>query len=431
MTRVCRHTGLSITLAACITISAVAGFGAERAQAQMFSSMSRGGAAGMVVSKRSLEEYSELLGLSAEQKATIKTLHEGYRAAVDAMNEEFEGKQEAIQEKARDGDMSVFQKELPELMKEQAEKSRGLTKQFLDDMKATLTPEQSEKWPSVERTRRRETGMIGGFFSGADVDLVSLAKSEHVDVSGAGVIDAIEAYETEMDQKLKEIEIQRSEMRKMDDKGGAITIAVVDDGGGAKVSGDNRLKVIAEQSKMLRDINERHVQKIGAALSDEDRAKFEQAFERRAYPRIYKQAYAMDLLEAAGGMDDLSAEQQAKIAAARQQYESRLKSLNQTWEESQRTAEEVSGIGGMGLMMMGFGGGDKGDEASKARKALNEARKARRDLDKATEKKVRDALNADQKDRLPQKRQDDGEEGPGGVRIEIGGHGAWQGGDED
>ncbi len=426
-------SGWSLALLVGLAMTAWAVFSSAKAEAQIVSSVSRsGGPPGMVITKRSVEEYSELLGLTAEQKATVKTLHEGYRSAMDVMSEEFDAKEEGIQEKVRDtGDATPFQTEIPALMKERMEKSRGLTKQFLDDVKATLTTEQADKWPAVERKRRRETGLTGGFFSGGDIDLVSLARSEKLDVNAAGLKDALEAYETEIDQKLKEIESERAELRKKDN-GGAIAIVVTDDGSGPRGSADDRIKKIAEQSKTLRDINERHVAKIAAVLPEDEGAKFEAAFERRAFPRIYKPAYASEVLEAARGMDDLTDEQKQKIAAAKEQYESQVKGLNRAWEESQRSAEDKSGMGSMGLMMMGFGGGDKDDDVSKARKALNDARKARKELDTATEKKLREILTADQKDRLPEKRKDDEDEGPGNVRIRIGGgHGTFETKGED
>lgn len=429
-----KQSGWSLSLVVSLALSAWSVFSATDADAQIMSRVSRsGGPAGMVISKRSVDEYADMLALSAEQKATVKTLHEGYRSEMEAMSEEFDAKEEAIQEKVRDtGDASAFQTDIPALMKERMEKSRGLTKQFLDDVKATLTTEQADKWPAVERKRRRETGLTGGFYSGGDIDLVTLARSEKLDTNAAGVKDALEAYETEMDQKLKEIESARAELRKKDN-GGAIAIVVTDDGSGPRGNGDDRIKKIAAQSKMLRDINERHVQKIGAALPDAERAKFEAAFERRAFPRIYRPAYASEVLDAAHGMDDLSDEQKQKIAAAKEQYESQVKALNRAWEDSQRSAEDVSGMGSMGLMMMGFGGsgGDKNDDMSKARKALNEARKARKELDSNTEKKLREILTPDQKDRLPEKRKDDEDDGPGNVRIQIGGGGGWQNSDED
>ncbi|MFO0857959.1 MAG: hypothetical protein U0640_11445 [Phycisphaerales bacterium] len=431
MTCAQKQSGWSLWLLVGVAMAAWSVFSATNADAQIVSRMSRsGGPAGMVISKRSVDEYADMLGLTAEQKATVKTLHEGYRSAMDAVSEEFDAKEEALQEKVRDtGDATPFQTEIPALMKERMEKSRGLTKQFLDDVKATLSTEQADKWPAIERKRRRETGLSGGFYSGGDVDLVSLARTEKLDMNAPGMKEALEAYETEMDQKLKEIESERSELRKKDN-GQAIAIVVTDDGSGPRGSADDRIKKIAEQSKMLRDINERHVQKIAASLPEAERAKFEAAFDRRAFPRIYKPAYASDMLEAAHGMEDLTDEQKQKIAAAKEQYESQIKALNRTWEESQRNAEDVSGMGNMGLMMMGFGGGDKNDDVSKARKALNEARKARKDLDSATEKKLKEILTPDQRDRLPEKRKDDEGDGPGNVRIQIGGGGGAQD-DED
>ncbi|MFN7886352.1 MAG: hypothetical protein ACK5Q4_12905, partial [Phycisphaerae bacterium] len=116
---------------------------AREAQGQVIIRTAGGGGASgaALITTRSVDEYAKLLELTAEQHETVKTLHEGYRAAWKAADEERESKQEAAQEKMQDGDFEGMGKAISETMDAFAEKTAKIESQFMEDMKAALTPE--------------------------------------------------------------------------------------------------------------------------------------------------------------------------------------------------------------------------------------------------------------------------------------------------
>lgn len=383
-----------------------------------------GGGPGAMISTRSLEEYADLLGLSADQRESARTLHEGYREAMSSYQEEMRTKIEELQEKADDtGDMSFFRDEMPQMMREQTETSMGMNKRFLEDFKATLEPAQAEKWGMVERQRRRETMLMGGFYSGGGVDLVSVARREKLDagLSSEASRDwhgAMDEYEQDMDRVLADFERVRAELRKQ--QGGPAMVVIADNDG---VQADPRMKTMAEYSMKIRDLNDRYVARLGQVLDDAGRERLEVAYGKRAFGRVYGKAHTADVLASARGMDDLSGSKREKVAELAARYEARSRALNRQWMQAQRKLEEATGGMDFGAMNIRLGSEAKEpeDAAGKARKAVREAAAARRELDRATEQEVRAMLSKEQQSRLPEKKErQDGEwEMHGGVEVEI------------
>jgi len=367
-----------------------------------------GGGPGGMISKRSVEDYATLLELSDDQRETVRTLHEGYREAMKVYQAEMDAKMEEIQEKANDsGDMSVFQKDLPELMRERIEKSQGMSKRFLEDFKATLEPAQAEKWGKVERQRRRETMLMGGFYSGGGVDLADMVRREKLgegleSPASTDFANTMEEYEQDLDRVLSDFERARAELRKQE---GGPALVISADGNG--VQADPRMKTLAEYSKKVRDLNDRYVARLAQTLGEEGKQRLERGYGERAFGRVYGKSYAQDLLAAAKGMDDLGTTEREKLGELAAQYEARSRSLNRQWVESQRRLEDATEGLDFGSLRFSFGGDEKEpeDEAGKARKAVKDAAAARRELDKATEKSVRELLSKEQRERLPEKRE--------------------------
>jgi Spy/CpxP family protein refolding chaperone len=367
-----------------------------------------GGGPGGMISKRSVEDYATLLGLTDDQRETVRTLHEGYREAMKAYQAEMDAKVEEVQEKANDsGDLTVFQKDLPNLMRERIEKSQGMNKRFLEDFKATLEPAQAEQWGKVERQRRRETMLMGGFYSGGNVDLVDVVRRENLSEGLASpastdFANAMDEYERDMDRVLADFERVRAELRKQE---GGPAMIVTTDGNG--VQADPRMKTLAEYSKKIRDLNDRYVARLGQVLDEQGRQRLERGYGQRAFGRVYGKSYAQDLLEAAKAMDDLGPSEREKLAELAARYDDRSRALNRQWVEAQRRLDEATDGLDFGAMRFNFGGGEENqpeDEPGRARKAVTEAATARRELDKAIEKAVRELLSNEQRDRLPEKR---------------------------
>jgi len=400
MVRIVRSIAVSAVglLASAGGVVALGTVGGATTQAQAQGGMARMMSAqfsnsGMAISKRSLQEYAVLLGMNDDQKDTATTLLEGYREAHKAATEELQAKMESLQEKARDtGDWSVFQKDMPEMAKGFGEKVEKLEKQLTEDMKAVLNSEQLEKWPVIERHRRRDQGLRFGFYSGTALDLIRITQRQGINADSAESKDVLTQYETELDGRLVAFGTWAEESRKEQLKA---------ENFGNQATQMESLKKGSEFSKEIRDINKRYFTRLSATLDEENRSKFVEEFNKRAYPRIYRDSHTEEMIKAAAGYSDLDETQKESVKTIKEQYAREATSLNANWAKVQDDAEEKAG-GSVQLMMAQWMGG--GDDVKKAQEEIKKAREARKELDDKFKKRLQDALNDGQKDRLPSKK---------------------------
>ncbi|MFO0857958.1 MAG: hypothetical protein U0640_11440 [Phycisphaerales bacterium] len=363
-----------------------------RAQGGMARMMSaQMSSSGMAISRRSFDEYSKLLGLTDEQKETAMTLWEGYKEAHKTATDEMQAKMEGLQEKARDtGDWSVFQKDLPDMQKDYAEKVEKAEKSLVEDVKATLTPEQLEKWPAIERHRRRDTSLRFGFYSGTALDLIRIVQRQGINANSDESKEVLQQYEMELDNKLMGLVKWGEDMR----------------ADAFKKAGDMNaqmefIKKAGEYSKEVRDVNRRYMTRLAATLDEESKAKFEEEFNKRAYPRIYKDSHTLEMIKAAEGFSDLNDTQKEAVKTIAEQYKREATAVNATWAKSQDDAEEKAG-GSMSLMMAQWMGGS--DDVKKAQEELKKKREERKEVDDKFAKRLKEALGKEQTDRLPSKK---------------------------
>jgi hypothetical protein len=98
-------------------------------------------------------------------------------------------------QKARDefretNDPAVFEKMQSSMTKFRDERKK-LDDGFLNDLKAILTPEQTTKWPAVERTQRRDGTLRWGRLSGERVDLVELTDRQQLAAEARAQLNAL------------------------------------------------------------------------------------------------------------------------------------------------------------------------------------------------------------------------------------------------
>jgi Spy/CpxP family protein refolding chaperone len=346
------------------------------------------------ISRRSLEDYAKILGLDDDQKDVAKTLLDGYRDAHRAAIDEMQAKMEAVQEKIRDTkDWSLYQTEMPKVGMEFGDKIKTLEKTLMEDVKGILTPAQLEKWGRVEAHRRRDAGLKVPFFSGAAVDLIRITDRAKLGAGNKEFAELIAAYETEMDRRLvvfekkgEELEQEFKEPGKLADM--SAQMKALDDLGG--------------MAKDIRDLNRDYSRRISGVLSEDERAKFETEFNRRSWPRVYRESHTARQLAAAAGFSDLDASQKETVDSLKAQYTREAASLNNEWTRAIDNAEDKAG-GTFKLMMAEWGamGGEKSEDLVAANNSVKEARKARSELDDRIRKRLQEVLNSEQKDRLP------------------------------
>jgi len=349
---------------------------------------------GSMISSKSVARYGQLLGLTEDQEAAVKELHSGYTAEFRDTSVKMREAMSAMQEKARgDGGFHVFPEDMPKLMAEFGAKRQQLEEGFLGDIKFLLGPEQQDRWPAIERLRRRETALRRGVVSGEGVDLIGVVEALKL---GAPVMETLAPtlgqYELDLDRVLQDrIKVER-EMR-----GGVPgTVMFIPE------TMQERMKALREAGAQIRDVNERYARLIASLLPEQDRPAFADKVERLSFPQVYRTSYTARQVSAASKFHDLLPEQKRSIDQIRSSYEREAVELNRRWARAVRKAEE-SGSGGGVFMHAGPDGGDVvtvsrfGGESDDVR----EARQARQELDGRVAERLAALLNEDQKGRLP------------------------------
>lgn len=348
------------------------------------------------VSKRSLEEYAKILGLDDTQKEAATELLTAYREQLKTAREARDAKLETMMDDMRDsGDWMGMQKKMTEEGMKFRDEFKRLEDSFTSDVKALLTEKQAEKWSAVERHRRRDLHLRFQFYTGAAVDVISVANRSGTMLETPEFKDLVSQYETAMDNQLKDWEAKgkevEDEIKKDQDNPWAAQQKAMEDMGGV--------------SKQVRDINRDYANRAMAMMNDEQKSKFEAAFNERAYPRIYKKVFVTEQLDAAAKLEGLDTTQKEEVTRLRDQWAKESKPLNASYAQAVVAEEDEDG-GMFGSMMKRFGGmgGQNGDKKESAVKSAREARKA---LEDRISNRLKEVLTPAQREKLPRKKPGD------------------------
>lgn len=366
-----------------------------------------GGAGAAQISRRSMERYGELLGLTAEQRESAMAVHEGYAATYDQARKAQREAMEELRRTADDsGDQSVFMEKMPGIQKSFRETTQKAEQSLMGDMKSLLTPQQEARWAAVERMRRRETTLRGGAMSGEAMDLVDVVYGLKLTGEPAAAVGtALDEYELEMDRLLLAKEAKAKDAPQWE-PGKPIDIEAMQKG----------MEEARESGKKIVDLNTRTAEKVKAMLPDDVKDKFAEDVKRRSFPRVYRPSRVTRGLEAAMGMSDLDGTQRDSLKELKDSYERDAAAINARWADAIRESEQKGDEGGMA----GVGGGQvfmaMGDEPQ----ALKDARTARRELDERASDRLKSILKPEQRERLPKAPPPGAEEdGEGGGAMMI------------
>jgi hypothetical protein len=330
------------------------------------------------ISKRGVRSYAKLLGMDETQLDSALTLLEGNQ-------QQFRGMMQSLREEMQNGGFMSDPEGMRAKMRDMQTKVEESERQFFDDLKLLLTPEQSEQWPKLERYRRREKFLRFGMVSGAGVDVAQIIERTNA-TEGAQpeLTDALERYELEMDRLLVDFESTARRMQEDAMSGNSMFDP-------QKIQ--DMLNGITEPSKKIRDANKDAFRKVAPLLADDKRKAFTDEFNRRSFPSVYRAQAASKLFDAALKLDDLEGPQKDSINELKAAYERDFADANEKLAAATETAENERG-GMMGVMMGGFSGQPQDP-------ALKEARDARKQLDSETRDKVMAILTESQRAKLP------------------------------
>lgn len=273
--------------------------------------------------KSLIDKSKAILSLDDDQYEIVVDLYQGYRAAYRQIVEESDAKRRQIWEKARDGDRDAAEVKARDNMKKALADLVHLDSTFCDDLRAILSGDQSSKFESFERAKRRDSTRHSSMLSGEGADPIDILQHLKINTSALTGYEAMAAeYSESMDRQI----IARSAIWKA--------------GYDAYLAGDewkrlrddySKLYVVAKQ---IRDINRRYARQMGELLTEEDRTKFDEEFRRRSYPTIYREGVITKRLKAARNVDGLSDSQKDQLQIVESSYERDAEAINARWRSS-------------------------------------------------------------------------------------------------
>ncbi len=358
-----------------------------------------------------LDRYHALLGLDTGQIVFANELFAAYRERLAVVNAEEQAMHMEFAAQLRKGredgnepspdEMMRSMAEMERLRAELAAKREEMTKEFFADYTLVLTAEQLEKWPAVERMRRRDRELAPGTFPGEDIDLIAVCREmelgfdpERGSDGPAALEDVLGRYELEIDRLLQaRTAVQRDDSAMGQVRGGGGFVVDIDEEKLARWQKDLR-----DAAMRLRNGQQKYVRQVAELLSVESRAEFERRIERLSYPRVYAESIVESQLEAIGSLDDLDEEQRASMERMRAEYTRARERLDRAWINAiQQDLENGGGATAMPGNVQVFIVADMESEVVKARQA-------RSTLDREWAGRVRGVLRPEQAERIPEPR---------------------------
>lgn len=346
------------------------------------------------ISSRQVDQFSKILGLTKEQKDLANALLEGYAQEAAAAQKVMRDAGEKAREEAREsGDPGAWGR-MGEQMTKFRDDRKKLDDGFMSDLKSVLTPQQAEKWPSVERSLRRASTLRWGRLSGERVDLIELTERQKYDEAVMAEVGVLLAtYEEDLDRELvRRNEVYEGAMQKMMElfRNGdmAEAQAVVEKG--------------REAGIRVRDVNRRYARQIEDVLPEDKKAPFEAEFKKESFPEAYRRTNSSTAIDAAMGFKDLTPEQSEKITQLKATFDREVSANSAKIASATEAAEADFKIENM--MQGGWRQEGPGSDA----------RRERRDLDRKTLESLKGILTEAQAAKLPERdQQEDDRGGPG------------------
>ncbi len=272
---------------------------------------------------RDIQLAVDALKLDETQKLIVETLFQDYQGAfrdsqagfsqrITDMRDELEGMDQAELLQVVFGALGKWQQH-----------NEQLSEQFIQDVQRLLSEDQEELWPSFEHKMYRRKYLKNGRLSGERLDLfVVMTELDLAETERQEIQPLLDAYEVELDGALHRREDQTKSSQ-------ADAIAAIRNNN----KGTNVGVVLADRQvqlhKVVRDVNERYVQSIAAALPQEQRAAFLDKVRLRSFSRVYRLTLAQRVLKAAQELQDLTEELLIAIGQLESQYLTELAAFNE------------------------------------------------------------------------------------------------------
>jgi hypothetical protein len=357
------------------------------------------------VTPREIDVFTQVAGLTTEQKETAKTLLEGYQEQFRSQSSKVQKEMDKVRQKFEDTrDPNVWQDMRGTVQTFRAQR-KTMEEQFFADFKAILTKEQADRWPLIERAHRRSRTMSRGMISGERVDLIDIMESSKFPAEvQATVIPTLSEYEEALDREL----ITRN--KAYDDVAEAFQQGAGPDGF-AKVQ-DLMVKG-RDASMRVRELNRKYARQISDMLPQDYKTPFDDSVKRASYPDVYRSTGADRMITAAEKFTDLEQSQKDGIAALKENHNRTLAGVNEKLAAAITDREEKFDPRQMGQRFgqRGGGGGGRGNGGGQNNQddPVGSLRRERRTLDESTLESLKKILTKEQVERLPDEDDDRGD----------------------
>jgi len=337
---------------------------------------------GPSLTAQQLTRVAGALNLSDDQKAAAEALLEGYQQQVRDAGEKMREKADAARAEFRESrDPAVFESMASageELMAGRKKLDAGL----MADLQSVLTPEQTEQWPAVERTIKREQSLRRGFVSGERVDVVRLVEDGQLpEETVTALRPTLEDYADELARELvKRDAMYEESMAKM----------MQMRQGGDFESMQELIEKGRDTAVKVRDINRKYARQVMDQLPDDAKPAFDTRFREASFPEVFRRTQAGRSIDAAAAFEDLDATQTEGIVALKESYERQVSGLNDKLTKAVEESELTFDASQM------FGRSDREDPAG-------ELRREKRELDQSTVESLQKLLREDQIEKLPKR----------------------------
>lgn len=247
--------------------------------------------------------FVDVFELDDDQRAMTRALLEGHRDWLHETATLHEAERRDVARALRD-DMSNPEFDWARMSRAIESVSASFTRKreqseegLVRDLKSVLSDQQASRWPIVEREIRRERTMRDGELAGERTDLFDVVESLEITTDDVPELAAaLERYAMELDQAL----ISRNTY--LDDEPNRSN----EDDWLAHMTRETQLRVA------VRDVNERWSESIAVMFEDETRDRFVDAYQRDAYPKIYRETPTHRAFDDAKSLD-LEAETMARV----------------------------------------------------------------------------------------------------------------------
>ena len=346
----------AIIAAACI------GAVAPAAQAQFGAGMGGfGGSAG--INSRNLDQYSEILRLTEEQRDVVQILFEVYMQETQDLSQELRSQMEAMRDAMRSGEGGGDFSRFRTVGEQFGQKRQQLQDRLLGDVRIMLTEDQATQWPRLERAIRRDQSLRRGFLSGERVDLTRvIGQVDLTEEQLAEVATVLEGYEVDLDRAL--VARDEAQTRAME------RAREVFRSGDAE-AGEELFEKQRKMSARVRDVNRRYAREIEGLLAGDLRARFQDSYKRASFPQVYRPGRGQRVMELITAYEDLTEDQRDAIASIRETHERDAGRLNEQHAAAIEESEMSMSVRDMfrargrgGRDQRGGGRGGRGDRDS-------------------------------------------------------------------